>query len=106
MEPMVSEPPQDPQQPKRYNAILWFYAGWNTLTGVVIVVGATLPTIVLGWDTMLPSGKAVAITGVIVAAWKAVDLELRRVIRRVMEGKPPVDIPQNGNGGHTEHLKK
>lgn len=110
----MSEPQQEPpQQIRRFVLILWLYAGWNTLTGVVIVVGATLPTIVLGWDMMLPSGKAVAIIGVTVAAWKAVDLEFRRIIRRVMEGKPPVEIPKNGNGGSsnggsgdTQHFPK
>lgn len=85
--------------------VLWFYAGWKVVTALVICVGGCLPTVFLGWDTMIPSGKLVAIGGLAVTAWKAMDMEIRQILKRLVEGKPPVDIP-NGNGGHTQHFEK
>lgn len=98
----MSEPPNNL---KRFDKILWFYAGWKVTTALVLVVGGCLPTVILGWDTMITSGKLVAIGGLGVSAWKAMDIEIRQILKRLAEGKPPVDIP-NGNGGHTEILKK
>lgn len=103
----MNEPEQQPiQKPGKFGPLLWFYAGWKASTALVIVVGASLPTVVLGWDTMLPSGKLVAVAGLVVTGWKALDMSVRETVKRLMEGKSPVDIPKNGNGGHTEHLKK
>lgn len=91
---------------KSFVALLWFYAGWKAATALVIVVGASLPTVVLGWDTMLPSGKWVAVGGLVVSAWKALDMSVRETVKRIIEGKTPVEVPQNGNGGHTQHIQK
>lgn len=91
---------------KNLPGLLWFYAGWKAVTALVIVVGASLPTVVLGWDTMLPSGKWVAVAGLGVSAWKALDMSVRETVKRLMEGKTPVDIPKDGNGGHTQFIQK
>lgn len=101
----MSEQSGPPKQCKWMEWIPWFYAGWKVVTAVVIVVGGCLPTVFLGWDTMIPSGKLVAVGGLILAAWKAADIEIRQILKRLIEGKPPVDI-QNGNGGHTQHIQK
>ena len=95
-----------PSQARRFGALLWFYAGWKAATALIIVVGACLPTVVLGWDTMLPSGKLVAVAGLVVTGWKALDMSVRDTVKRLLEGKTPVEIPKNGNGGNTEILKK
>lgn len=84
---------------KNFGPLLWFYAGWKAATALVIVVGASLPTVVLGWDTMLPSGKIVAVGGLVVSAWKALDMAVRDTVRRILEGKTPVEIPKGVNGG-------
>lgn len=93
---------------KKFGPLLWFYAGWKAVTALVIVVGASLPTVVLGWDTMLLSGKIVAIGGLIVSAWKALDMAVRDTVRRLLEGKTPVEIPKGANGGtgDTTHIQK
>lgn len=88
---------------KRFGPLLWFYAGWKALTALVIVVGSNLPTVVLGWDTMLYSGKLVAVSGLVVSAWKALDMSVRETVKRLMEGKSPVEIPKNGD---TQHIQK
>jgi hypothetical protein len=87
---------------KEHEPIYWWYAAWKILGAVVIVVGGAIPTVILGWDTMLPSGKFVAVVGLGVAAWKAVDAEFKQVVKRISEGKPPVPL----NGGNTEIIKK
>lgn len=86
--------------------LLWFYACWKAVTALIIVVGASLPTVVLGWDTMLPSGKVVAVGGLVVSAWKALDMSVRDTVKRLVEGKTPVEVPKNDNGGHTQHIQK
>lgn len=95
---------EQPPQFKRFDPIYWFYAGWKAFSGVVIVVGGSSATAILGWDTMLPSGKVVAVLGLVVAGIKSLDMLFDQTMRRLAEGKPPVPI--NGNGGHTEQLKK
>lgn len=91
---------------KRFGFLPWFYAAWKGLTAIVLVVGGCIPTVFLGWDTMLPSGKLVAVSGLIVSAWKAADMSVRDTVKRLMEGKPPSDIPKDGNGGHTQFIDK
>ena len=88
---------------KEYDPILWYHAVWKTLTAIVVVVGGSLPTVVLGWDTMLVSGKVVAIGGLVVSAWKAVDLLFDQTMRRLSQGKTP--MPINGNND-TQHFTK
>ena len=102
----MSEPDQKSDQNQRVK-ILWFYAYWKVITAVVLVVGGCLPTVILGWDTMIASGKLVAVGGLILSAWKAADIEIRQILRRLAEGKPPVDIPNgNGDSGHTQQFQK
>lgn len=103
---IVNEPhPDPPYQFRRFDPIHWVYACWKAVSGVVIVVGASAPTAILGWDTMLPSGKFVAILGLTVAGAKSLDMLFDQTMRRLSEGKTPVPI--NGNSGHhTEHIKK
>ena len=84
---------------KWLNSLLWFYAAWKAVTALVIVVGSNLPTVVLGWDTMLMSGKIVAVGGLVVSAWKALDMAVRDTVKRLVDGKAPVELPKNGNGG-------
>lgn len=95
---------EEPYRLKKFDPIYWIYAGWKAISGVVIVVGGSAATAILGWDTMLPSGKFVAILGLIVAGTKSLDMLFDQTMRRLSQGKPPV--PVNGNGGHTEQLKK
>lgn len=89
----------------------WVYASWKAATAVVIVVGAGLPTVILGWDTMLPSGKFVAVAGLLVSGWKALDVIIDQIMRRVSQGKPPMPVDASnggsgGSGGHTQIIKK
>lgn len=86
---------------------LWFYAWWKVVTAIVIVVLGCIPTVFLGWDTMLPSGKLVAVGGLVLSAWKAVDLVFDKMAARITEGKSPMAIPgQNGVRGDMEQIQK
>lgn len=91
---------------KDYDPIQWLYAGWKICGAVVIVVGGALPTVILGWSTMLPSGKFVALSGLVVSAWKSVDLLFDQTMRRVSQGKTPMPINGNGGSGDTQHIQK
>ena len=77
----------------------WKLAIWKCVTAVVVVVGVGLPTIILNWDTMTNQGRTVAVIGLGLACWKAVDVFLDQTVSRLAQGKPPIQI--NGNG-HSE----
>lgn len=89
-----------------FGFLSWFYAAWKAATALILVVGSNLPTAILGWDTMLFSGKLVAVVGLIVSGWKALDMSVRETVKRLMEGKSPVEIPTNGNSGNTQHIQR
>ena len=92
---------------KDYDPIQWWYTGWKICGAVVKVAGPAMPTVFLGWDTMLMSGKLVAAGGLFVSAWGAVDLLFDQTMRRISEGKTPVQIPGgNGGSGDTQIIKK
>lgn len=91
---------------QKFGFIHWFYASWKAVTALILVVGANLPTAVLGWDTMLFSGKFVAVVGLVVSGWKALDMSVKETVKRLMEGKTPVEIPKNGSEGNTQHIQK
>ena len=90
---------------KRFDPLYWKHAIWKMFSGVVVVVLGSMPTIVLNWDTMLPSGKLVALSGAAVSAVKALDMLLDQTMARLAAGKTPVQLP--GQNGHdTAHIKK
>jgi len=89
---------------KSFPTIYWLYAAWKALSGVVIVVGGAMPTVLLGWDTMLPSGKMVAVAGLVVSGFKSIDMLFDHTMRRLADGKTPA--ASNGNGGDTQQVPK
>lgn len=99
----MSEPQDLPQQIKQFGAIFWIHAAWRAMSGVIIVVGAGLPTAMMGWEKMQPSEKKVAIVCLIIAGWKSLDMSFNEAMRRVAQGKTPA--PLNGDS-HTQHFQK
>lgn len=75
----------------------WKLAIWKCATAVVVVVGVGLPTIILNWDTMTNQGRTVAVIGLCLACWKAVDVFLDQTVSRLARGKPPIAIDGNGH---------
>lgn len=77
----------------------WKLAIWKVWSGSIIVLLAGAPSLVLGWDTMLISGRVVAIIGLIINLVKFLDAFFDQTVSRLAAGKPPVPI---GGNGHTE----
>lgn len=69
------------------------HAIWKAFSGAALVVLGASPTVVLGWDTMLLSGKIVACMGIAVSVIKALDLFFDQTLARLDAGKPPVPLP-------------
>ena len=90
---------------KKFDPIYWKHAIWKALSGPLIVVLVATPTVVLGWDTMLLSGKIVAVTGLVVSWIKSIDLLFDQTMARLAAGKTPMPIPGQ-NGGDTTHIHK
>jgi len=87
---------------KQFDPIYWKHAVWKAFSGPLLVVLGATPTVVLGWDTMLLSGKIVATTGLFMSWIKAIDLLFDQTMARLAAGKSPMPI-QGQNGGDTQH---
>jgi len=90
---------------KQFDPIYWKHAIWKAISGPLIVLLGAAPTVVLGWDTMLPSGKYVAVSGLLLTVIKSLDLLFDQTIARVAAGKTPMPIAGQ-NGGDTQHIQK
>lgn len=95
----------EPPLTKRFDPLYWKHAVWKVLSGALLVLLGSLPTVLLGWDTMLPSGKLVAVSGLAVSVIKSIDMLFDQTMSRLAAGKLPVKL--DGQNGHdTAHLKK
>lgn len=92
-------------EPKKFDPIYWKHAIWKILSGALLVGLGGAPTIVLGWDTMLMSGKIVAICGLVVSVIKSVDMLMDQTLSRLAAGKLPVKL-DGQNGFDTTHITK
>ncbi len=90
---------------KNFDPIYWKHAIWKAFSGSILVGLGTAPTVVLGWDTMITSGKIVAVIGIVVAVVKSLDMFFDQTMNRLAAGKLPVKL-DGQNGVDTAHLKK
>ena len=81
------------------------HARWKAWSGTVVVGLSTAPTSILSWDTMLVSGKLVALSGILIAMIKAYDMFYDQTMSRVAAGKLPVKL-DGQNGFDTTHMTK
>jgi len=84
---------------KKFDPIYWKHAIWKACSGSLLILFGAAPTVVLGWDTMLLSGKIVACIGLAVAVLKALDMLFDQTMSRLAAGKTPMPLP-DPNGKH------
>ena len=90
---------------KDFDPIYWRHAIWKACSGAVLVAGGAAPTVILGWDTMILSGKIVACLGIFMSVIKSLDMFFDTTMNRLAAGKLPVKL-DGQNGVDTAHLKK
>jgi hypothetical protein len=87
----------------QFDPIYWKHAIWKASSGAVLVLLGGIPTVVLGWDSMIISGKIVACTGLAAQVIKSLDMFGDQTMSRLAAGKLPVKLEgQNG----TKHITK
>lgn len=90
---------------KNFDPIYWKHAIWKAFSGAALVGLSSAPTVVLGWDTMILSGKIVAVMGIVVSVIKSLDMFFDQTLARLASGKLPVKL--DGQNGHdTAHITK
>jgi len=89
---------------KRFDPLYWKHAIWKVFSGASMVFLGSLPTVILGWDTMLPSGKLVAVSGLAISVIKSIDMLFDQTMSRLAAGKLPVKL--DGQNGHDTALTK
>lgn len=87
---------------------LWYWklAIWKFYCGMFLVLAGAVPASVMNWYQMNSVEKFIAVLGLGVVAHKFADAFIDQTISRLLQGKPPVVIP-NGNGhGDTSFVAK
>jgi len=90
---------------RQYDPIYWKHAAWKAFSGSALVGLGSAPTVILGWDTMLLSGKLVACIGIAISIIKSLDMLFDQTLSRVAAGKLPVKL-DGQNGFDTTHITK
>ena len=90
---------------KHFEPIYYKHAIWKAFSGALLVAGGAAPTIILGWDSMLPSGKMVACIGIGMSVVKSLDMFFDQTLARLTAGKLPVKL-EGQNGHDTTHITK
>lgn len=91
---------------KKFDPIYWKHAIWKAVSGSLLILLGAAPTVVLGWDTMLLSGKIVACIGLAVAVIKSVDMLFDQTMSRLAAGKTPMPVPDPSGKGDTNLIQK
>ncbi len=81
-----------PPHIKKFDPLYYKHAIWKAWSGAMLVLLGSAPTVVLGWDTMLISGKVVACIGLAIAVIKSLDLFFDQTLARLAAGKTPVQV--------------